>query len=138
MKNIILPLLLFVSSIAHSQKYESVYQVQSGKYNSYSKEWTWSELQESELIITLNGTTVLINNNANTVITTYEDLGEERKTDKDGDKLRTHSWRAVDNKSRKCLFLMTFYDDLPLVVYSVIYNDTGFRFYIKSNKLSNF
>ena len=34
--------------------------------------------------------------------------------------------------------MMTWYEDIGLIVYSVIYSDTGFRFYIKNNKLSDF
>jgi hypothetical protein len=138
MKNIILTLLLFVSTIAYSQKYETVYQVQSGKYNSYSKLWTWSEPLDRELTITLDGSVVSISNNANTVLKMYEDLGEKHDFDKDGDEYKSHTWRATDEKYRKCLFMMTFYQNLPIIVYSVIYNDYGFRFYIKNNKLSNF
>lgn len=138
MKTTILALLLFVSTFSFSQKYETTYQVQSGTYNKYSKEWNWAGALDREIEIKLDKSVVYIYNNANTILYTYEDLGEKTDYDKDGDKYKMHTWRAYDDKNRKCLFIMTFYENISLIVYSVIYNDTGFRFYIKSNKLSDF
>lgn len=134
----ILSLLLFVSTLSFAQRNETSYQVQSGKYNSYTKKWTWNEVADQEVSIKLDGSVIYIYNNANTVLATYEDMGEKSGYDGDGDKYKTHTWRAIDNKNRKCLFMMTWYTDIPIIVYSVIYNDTGFRFYIRNNNLSNF
>ena len=138
MKTLILSLLLFISTFSFAQKYETTYQVQSGTYNKYSKQWTWNEALDREIEIKLDKSVVYIYNNANTILNTYEDLGEKNDYDKDGDKYKSHTWRAYDDKNRKCLFMMTWYEDIGLIVYSVIYSDTGFRFYIKNNKLSEF
>lgn len=138
MKTLILSLLLFISTFSFAQKYETTYQVQSGTYNKYSKQWTWNEALDREIEIKLDKSVVYIYNNANTILNTYEDLGEKNDYDKDGDKYKSHTWRAYDDKNRKCLFMMTWYQDIGLIVYSVIYSDTGFRFYIKNNKLSEF
>ena len=138
MKTLILSLLLFISTFSFAQKYETTYQVQSGTYNKYSKQWTWNEALDREIEIKLDKSVVYIYNNANTILNTYEDLGEKNDYDKDGDKYKSHTWRAYDDKNRKCLFMMTWYEDIGLIVYSVIYSDTGFRFYIKNNKLSDF
>lgn len=138
MKTLILSLLLFISTFSFAQKYETTYQVQSGTYNKYSKQWTWNEALDREIEIKLDKSVVYIYNNANTILNTYEDLGEKYDYDKDGDKYKSHTWRAYDDKNRKCLFMMTWYENIGLIVYSVIYSDTGFRFYIKNNKLSDF
>ena len=138
MKNTILALLLFVSTSVFSQKIETTYQVQYGTYNKYSKQWSWNDALDREIEIKLDKSIVYIYNNANTILYTYEDMGEKNDYDKDGDKYKTHTWRAYDDKNRKCLFMMTWYVDIKLIVYSVIYSDTGFRFYIKTNELSNF
>lgn len=138
MKTLILSLLLFISTFSFAQKYETTYQVQSGTYNKYSKQWTWNEALDREIEIKLDKSVVYIYNNANTILNTYEDLGEKNDYDKDGDKYKSHTWRAYDDKNRKCLFMMTWYENIGLIVYSVIYSDTGFRFYIKNNKLSDF
>lgn len=138
MKTLILSLLLFISTFSFAQKYETTYQVQSGTYNKYSKQWTWNEALDREIEIKLDKSVVYIYNNANTILNTYEDLGEKNDYDKDGDKYKSHTWRAYDDKNRKCLFMMTWYEDIGLIVYSVIYSDTGFRFYIRNNKLSDF
>jgi hypothetical protein len=65
-------------------------------------------------------------------------LGEKSGYDGDNDAYKTHSWLAVDEKNRKCKFVMTWYTNISLTVYTVIYNDIGFRFYMKTNNLSNF
>lgn len=138
MKNTILALLLFVSTSVFGQKIETTYQVQYGTYNKYSKQWSWNDALDREIEIKLDKSIVYIYNNANTILYTYEDLGEKNDYDKDGDKYKSHTWRAYDDKNRKCLFMMTWYVDIKLIVYSVIYSDTGFRFYIRNNELSNF
>jgi hypothetical protein len=138
MKALILSLLLCVSTFSFGQKIETTYQVQSGTYNKYSKKWDWNDALDREIEIKLDKSVVYIYNNANTILYTYEDLGEKNDYDKDGDKYKTHTWRAYDDKNRKCLFMMTWYVDIKLIVYSVIYSDTGFRFYIRNNELSNF
>jgi hypothetical protein len=131
-------LLLFVSNFAFAQDFEYTYKVQAGTWNKYQEKWDWDPVKDQEIKIKLDGSKVYIYNNANTVITTYEDLGEKSGYDDDNDAYKTHSWLAVDDKRRKCRFVMTWYSDIPLIVYTVIYNDIGFRFYIRNNKLSNF
>jgi len=130
MKALILSLLLCVSTFSFGQKIETTYQVQSGTYNKYSKKWDWNDALDREIEIKLDKSVVYIYNNANTILYTYEDLGEKNDYDKDGDKYKTHTWRAYDDKNRKCLFMMTWYVDIN--------SDTGFRFYIRNNELSNF
>ena len=138
MKTKLLALFLLISTFAFSQKYFTSYQVQSGRYNKYTKEWSWSESQDQEIDIKLNGSTIYIYNKTNTVIYTYENFDEKTDYDKDGDRFKMNTWRAYDDKQRKCLFIMIHYTDIPLIIYSVVYGDTGFRFYIKKNQLSNF
>lgn len=138
MKRLIVLIFMFVSICSFAQKIEYCYQVQSGKYDKYSQKWTWSESMKRDIMIKLEGSIIYIYNNANTIITTYDDLGEKYDFDKDGDGFKSHTWKAYDDKSRKCIFAMTWYTELPIVVYSIIYGDMGFRFYMNNDKLSNF
>jgi hypothetical protein len=136
MKTILIAIALLLSPILYGQNYYNAYQVQAA-YKVDNK-WTWEDSKEADIEIKLEGSIVRIYNKSNTVINTYEDLGEENGTDKDGDSYKNHKWRAVDDKERKCLFVMTWYKNIPLTIYSVYYNDVAFRFYVKNNKLSNF
>jgi len=140
MKNTLLALLLLISSFAFSQRNETTYQVQAGIFSQYAQKWNWNEALNEQIDIKLEGSSIYIYNKNNTVITTYEDLGEKRGYDDDNDAYKTHTWLAYDNKNRKCKFMMTWYesDDLPIMIYSVIYNDVAFRYYIRRTKLSNF
>jgi hypothetical protein len=138
MKTIILCFLLFVSSLLFGQKFDYAYQVQAGYKNGNVWSWDNSKKLDEDITIKLDKSVVTIYNTANTILTTYEDLGEENGYDKDGDKYKTHKWKAIDDKNRTCLFIMTWYNDIKLVVYSVFYNDVAFRFYIRTNSLSNF
>lgn len=136
MKTILIAIAFLISPILYGQSFDYAYQVQAG-YKVGSK-WEWDEAKSEEIKIKLEGRVVTIYNNANTVLDTYEDLGEENGTDKDGDSYKNHKWKAIDNQNRKCLFAMTWYKNISLTVYSVYYNDVAFRFYIRNNKLSNF
>lgn len=140
MKNLLVAMFLLISSFAFSQRNETTYQVQAGIFNQYSQKWAWNEAANEQIDIKLEGSTIYIYNKNNTVITTYEDLGEKRGYDEDNDAYKTHTWLAYDNKNRKCKFMMTWYESetLPIIIYSVIYNDVAFRFYIRRSKLSNF
>jgi hypothetical protein len=131
-------LLLFVSNLAFAQKTEYAYKAQSGTYDKSEQKWIWDELQESEMSIKLDGAKVYLENKSNTVLTTYEKITTKSGVDDDGDSYKLHTWYAYDDKNRKCKFSMLYYDNIPLVVYSVFYNDVAFRFYIRNNKLSNF
>jgi hypothetical protein len=137
MKKLLL-LLLFASNFAFGQKIEYTYQVQAGLWSKSQQKWDWDDVKDEEIMIKLDDKKVIIYNNSNTVITTYQDLGETRGYDNDNDAYKTHSWLAMDDKNRKCRFVMTWYTDLPIIVYTVMYNDVGFRFYMRNNKLSNF
>jgi len=139
MKKTILLLLLTIGSIiANAQSIHRVTHLQPGVYNETTKSWKWGKTEEVTLKITLNGNNVYVNDEAQTHITTYEDLGEKKGIDDEGDSYTLHTWKAVDEKQRKCLFLMTFYKNISFEVYSVIYSDFGFRYYISKTQLDKF
>ena len=135
-------LILFVFTIlgicVNAQKLYKVSNIQGGVYNKYQKKWDWGKTEEVDLTITLFGNNIYVNDEAQTHITTYEDLGEKISYDDDGDKYRMHTWRAVDEKQRRCLFTMVFYMTIDLEVYTVIYSDFGFRYYISNKGLDKF
>ena len=126
----------FISLTPYAQQYVRATHLQPGIYNDATKKWKWGETQPVDNIdITLKGNNVYVDNKAQTHITTYEDMGSKTAYDEDGDKYTLHTWKAVDEKQRKCLFLMTTYTDLKLEIYSIIYSDMGFRYYIFTNNL---
>jgi hypothetical protein len=126
----------FISLTPYAQQYVRATHLQPGIYNEKTKKWDWGVTQPVDNIdITLKGNNVYIDNKAQTHITSYEDMGSKTSYDEDGDKYTLHTWKAVDEKQRKCLFLMTTYIDLKLEIYSIIYSDMGFRYYISTNNL---
>lgn len=128
--------LLFISLTPFAQQYVKATHLQPGIYNEKTKQFEWGQTQPVDNIdITLKGNNIYFDNKAQTHITTYEDMGSKTAYDEDGDKYTRHTWRAVDEKQRKCLFIMTNYPDLKIEAYSIIYSDMGFRFYIATNSL---
>ena len=133
-KTILLLCLLFGSLLTYAQKYMNVTHLQPGVYNEYSKTWKWGKTEAIDLQITLSGSDIYVNDKAETHVRTYEDLGSKTSYDEDGDKYTLHTWRAIDEKQRKCLFLMTLFQDLKLEIYTIVYSDYGFRYYINTSK----
>jgi len=135
-KLLLITALFFLSLISYAQIYVKATHLQPGIYNEKTKKWDWGVTQPVDNIdITLKGNNVYIDNKAQTHITSYEDMGSKTSYDEDGDKYTLHTWKAVDEKQRKCLFLMTTYAELKLEIYSIIYSDMGFRYYISTNNL---
>jgi hypothetical protein len=138
MKTMFIAIFLFVSNCLFAQSYSEAFRVQLGTYDKLKSKWEWGKAEDRNIEFKLDGVKVYIYNNANTILTTYEDLGEESKYDEDGDPYKIHKWRATDDQLRKCIFYMVYYKELPIIIYTVMYNDIAFRFYIRNNKLSNF
>jgi len=128
MKKLLIIALLFVSATAFSQKSYSIFRMQTGKYNG--KSWTWALPRDINMTATLSGIHVFISDQADTHITTYEDLGEKADTDNDGTPYTSHSWKAYDEKNRKCLFSMQNYKEESYLIYYIMYNDMCFRYYV--------
>jgi len=124
--------------ISIAQKYDRAIMLQVGKYDESRRKWDWSKPEEVNLEFTLEGNLVKIDDEHGTKLWTYEDQGEESGYDKDGDKYTKRTWKAFDENNRKCMFVMLWYRDLSTVVYTVIYGDVAFRYYIdkpKQNRL---
>lgn len=125
-------LALFVSLMSFSQPFERVYKLQVGTYNEYTKVWTWKKAQDVDLRFTMEGNLVKVNDEYGTRVWTYEDLGEDSGYDNDGDQFKKRSWRAYDEKNRKCHFVMLWYTSIKLVLYTISYSDFAFRYYIST------
>ena len=137
MKKTILIGLLFLSFVANSQKYITTTSLQTGIISNGN--WKWYDPQEISLTIKLDNYDIYIYDKANTHIVCYEDLGEVKGTDDDGDSYTGRKWKAYDEKGKKCFFIMQFYSNIKLTAYYVMYNDLCFRYYIKEgNGVSNF
>jgi hypothetical protein len=113
-------------------QYDRAYALQVGKYSEYTKKWNWEQAQDINLRFTMEGNFLKINDEAGTKLWTYEDQGEKSGVDADGDRYKRHTWKAFDEKNRKCMFIMTWYNEPRLVVYSIIYSDFAFRYYIST------
>lgn len=135
MKKILLGFCLFFTLSSYAQSTYYIYAVQLGKFNEYTQKWKWdaTETLDQQFTITLNKNVVSIDNKNLTTLFTYEDLGEKYGTDEEGDRYRVHAWMAYDQEKRKCKFSMLWYTNLSLEVYTVMYSDYGFRYYIKKD-----
>jgi uncharacterized protein YxeA len=129
----ILLLALVVTITSFAQTFDRAYKLQVGRFNKYNETWKWDEPMDVDLLFTLEKSYLKIHDEYGTRLWTYEDLGEKIDYDKDGDKFIKHTWRAYDEKNRKCNFVMLFYYNISLQVYTIQYNDMAFRYYIKKD-----
>ena len=137
MKRLLIAAFLFISATSFAQKKYQVIGLESAMWNG--KTWDWDKLAKPNLTITLSGYDIYINDEADTHITTYEDIGEEKGIDKSGETYTSHTWNAYDEKNRRCRFIMQFYKNLTYDIYYIMYNDVCFRYYVdRGNSTSNF
>ena len=134
MKKLLIIALLFVSATSFSQDKYQVVGLESGMWNG--KTWVWDKLITPDLTITLSGAHIYISDQADTHITTYENLGEDKGVDKQGDSYTSYTWRAYDEKDRRCKFIMQFYQKGDYNIYYIMYNDMCFRYYVDKKKNS--
>ena len=131
MKNTILSVCLLISQAIFAQSFDKPYALQVGAYNTYTKKWVWKPSEDIDLTISIKSSTVRINDEAMTTLITFEDLGKGSGVDEDGDAYLTHKWKAYDERGRKCYFIMLFYKQLDLAIYTIAYTDYAFRYYMK-------
>jgi len=109
------------------------YMMQVARYSKTTERWKWDDPDQVNLRITIESNFVKIHDEYGTKLWTYEDLGEKRDYDDDGDAYTKHIWNAYDEKNRKCRFTMLYYTSgVSLVTYTIQYNDIAFRYYISS------
>lgn len=116
----------------NAQNLDHAYGLQTGKYDKYLKKWTWKERIDVDLRFTFDGNYVKIHDEYGTRIYTYEDEGRTTAYDDDGDQYSKQVWKALDEKNRKCMFIMLWYKSIKLVTYTVMYSDFAFRYYIST------
>lgn len=110
------------------------YMLQMAKYNKTMGGWKWNEPDNVDLTITIENNYVKIHDEYGTKLWTYEDLGEKKAIDDDGDAYTKHVWNAYDEKNKKCRFTMLYYTSgVKLVTYTIQYSDVAFRYYITHN-----
>lgn len=132
LKLLVLALTAWGLGHTQAQNLDHAYALQAGKYDKYAKKWTWSKAEDVDLRFTFDGNYIKILDEYKTRIYTYEDQGETTGYDDDGDRYTKHVWKALDEKNRKCMFVMIWYKEIKLVTYSVIYSDYAFRYYIST------
>jgi hypothetical protein len=137
LKFLLIICLCFTTLGLFAQKRERATMIQTGVIDSRTGKITWSESVDVDLIFTLDGSDLYIDDKANTHIKTYGKSREKEGYNDDGDEFVSYSWDAYDEKNRSCIFSMTLFKKLKIVTYVIRYNDVAFRYYIK-NSLSNF
>lgn len=135
MKKLIFLILLSILTInVFSQSTSYAYKLEMGTWNIYSEKWNWQDPIDIDLTFTLSKTYVSINDKAKT----YLKIIEADKNQNDDD-LMSNSWICNDESGRRCVFTMMGFKKKSLIVYSIMYNDTCFRYYIKNgSKIDNF
>lgn len=110
------------------------YMLQVARYNKTIGTWKWDDPDNVNLPITIENNYVKIHDEYGTKLWTYEDLGEKKAIDDDGDAYTKHVWNAYDEKNKKCRFTMLYYTSgVKLVTYTIQYSDIAFRYYITHN-----
>lgn len=133
-KIIILITLVVLSSSAFSQTYSNVYMMETGTWNTYSETWRWDDVKNVDLTFTLSKTYVKINDRAHT----YLSIVEVDKEVDDND-VKSTSWICRDENNRRCIFTIMGFKEKKMIVYSIMYNDMAFRYYIKTgSRIDNF
>lgn len=133
-KLLALALLIWGAGLLQAQNLDHAYSLQAGKYDKYLKKWNWSKAEDVDLNFSFDGNYIKIHDEYGTRIYTYEDEGETSGYDDDGDRFSRHVWKALDEKNRKCMFIMLWYKNIKLVTYTVMYSDYAFRYYITTQR----
>ena len=133
-KLLALALLMWGAGLLQAQNLDHAYALQTGKYDKYLKKWNWSKAEHVDLNFTFDGNYIKIHDEYGTRIYTYEDGGETTGYDDDGDRFSKRIWKSLDEKNKKCVFIMIWYSNIKLVTYTVMYSDYAFRYYITTQK----
>lgn len=133
-KLLALALLTWGAGLLQAQNLDHAFSLQTGKYDKYLKKWNWSKAEDVDLNFSFDGNYIKIHDEYGTRIYTYEDEGETTGYDDDGDRYTRHVWKALDEKNRKCMFIMLWYKSIKLVTYTVMYSDYAFRYYITTQR----
>lgn len=124
--------MLLISSISTAQIDVPIDRSQLAKWNNYTQQWVYNDIQYVNLTFTLAKTYVTCDDAAHSFYRidtydgefSYKESGSKRKT-----------WKCIDDKGRRCEFTIWTYKDNS-IVFSVMYDDTLFRYYPKTNGLS--
>lgn len=128
-KTFILLVAVLFTLVATAQS--KAYMMQVARYSKTIKKWRWDDPSDVNLPITIENNYVKIHDEYGTKLWTYEDLGEKKDYDDDGDAYTKHMWNAYDEKNRKCRFTMLYYTSgVQLVTYTIQYSDIAFRYYV--------
>ena len=104
--------MVLVSTVLSAQTYRKVHSTQSANWNGNT--WIYDDVESTDLVITMKGKTVLINDQAHSTYYCYA----YNKND---------SWFAFDEKDRKCLLSISSVDDDMCL--TVMYGDVLIRYF---------
>lgn len=131
-KLLVITLIVWGLCQTQAQQLERAFSIQTGKYDKSLKKWNWTKAEDVNLRFTFDNNYIKINDEYGTRVYTYEDEGETTGYDDDGDKYSRHVWKALDEKNRKCRFIMLWYTNIKLLTYTIMYSDFAFRYYIST------
>lgn len=127
MKKLLLLLLLFVSTFTIAQtgnrleKHVSLLEV--GDWDSYNKRFNW-ENHEVDLEIIFHNKTIRINDKAGT---TY--ITGDQTEDTDNSTNRVASWKAIDEKGRRCEVSIVYNKKALSKFFLALYDNMAIRWY---------
>ena len=97
---LIFTLLICSASIGFGQTVHHVNKLQTATWDKLYEKWRWDEEQDTDMTVTIDGTTVNISNNAKTTITTTSFISEQNS----GREIKT-IYNAVDQSGKKCTLI---------------------------------
>ena len=130
-KLLVLVILVCTSTLMFAQTTVNLNAFQMGVWSDTKLVWVWDNVKAIDLVLTVNKTTVSLNNQGQTELTIGASQGETKGVADDGTTYRTNKWTCIDQKYRRCTFAITIYSD-GLSMYTIIYDDLIFR-YIKGS-----
>ena len=114
MKKLLFILMVLFATTVSAQTYFNVHTTQTGVWDGES--WIYDNPQNSNLVITMKGKSVFIDDNAHSTYYCYDYKGDD-------------SWLAIDEKNRKCLLLLI--STTKGMCLTIMYNDVLIRYYYR-------
>jgi hypothetical protein len=116
-KFILTSLLVITSFISQAQDVIQTYLFEVGDWNTRTKKWDWQPAKECNVRFLLQGNAIISNDLAKSTYYTYETVSSDYPK---------ASWKALDEKRRECMVLMSFFETYSYFV--VMYDNVCYRY----------
>jgi hypothetical protein len=124
-------LIIFLAGPGLAQTIKHAYKFETGKYDSISEDFIWSNPQYSTIEIKMNKNEVEFFGGKYRRIVTNKTVQEINDTTETGDYYTGNMWEATDQNNKQCRFMMLFFEKIQMSLYVVIYEDVAYKYYIK-------